>query len=292
MNTTPLDEVQWQSPEWIQAFGLYTDNVLDYFSESPFFNKTSSNQSIRMQRQFQADANGAGPGAGQGPDMLGVLDPHHNETDKLLLQHVRDPERRAILTRYPVHAQLERQLAKVGGIEYVLAHVREPDLWVIRKQRRDIQTMNTSILQTYYVMGPSVYQAPSIHALIESRLLAASTGLEKTMVGLRKLARFEPAQGRYLVRNGTVTSSSSTVSESGGSGKTVPNTGPATGSNGAYSIPGSGFPGSAAPGTTVAGQTAGGTAQFESNRRPAAALSTSQLDKLLAVSFKARPEYI
>lgn len=52
MNVTPLDELQWKSPEWIQVFGLRTENVLDYFAESPFFDKTSNNQVIKMQRQF------------------------------------------------------------------------------------------------------------------------------------------------------------------------------------------------------------------------------------------------
>jgi mediator of RNA polymerase II transcription subunit 6 len=48
-----LDELQWKSPEWIQAFGLRTDNVLEYFSESPFFDRTSNNQTVKMQSQFQ-----------------------------------------------------------------------------------------------------------------------------------------------------------------------------------------------------------------------------------------------
>ncbi|CAK7901584.1 mediator of RNA polymerase II transcription subunit 6 [[Candida] anglica] len=49
----PLDEIQWKSPEWIQQFGLHTQNVLDYFSESPFYDRTSNNQVIKMQLQFQ-----------------------------------------------------------------------------------------------------------------------------------------------------------------------------------------------------------------------------------------------
>lgn len=48
-----LDELQWKSPEWIQSFGLRTDNVLEYFSESPFFDRTSNNQTVKMQSQFQ-----------------------------------------------------------------------------------------------------------------------------------------------------------------------------------------------------------------------------------------------
>ncbi|KAK9471304.1 MED6 mediator subfamily complex component-domain-containing protein [Dipodascopsis tothii] len=48
----PLDELQWRAPEWIQAFGLRTDNVLDYFSQSPFYDRSSNNQVLKMQSQF------------------------------------------------------------------------------------------------------------------------------------------------------------------------------------------------------------------------------------------------
>lgn len=53
MSNGPLDEIQWKSPEWIQHFGLHSANVLDYFAESPFYDRTSNNQVLRMQLQFQ-----------------------------------------------------------------------------------------------------------------------------------------------------------------------------------------------------------------------------------------------
>ncbi|CDR45302.1 CYFA0S17e01134g1_1 [Cyberlindnera fabianii] len=49
-----LDELQWKNPEWIQSFGLNTGNVLEYFSESPFFDRRANNQTVKMQMQFQA----------------------------------------------------------------------------------------------------------------------------------------------------------------------------------------------------------------------------------------------
>lgn len=52
-----LDELQWKSPEWIQLFGLRTENVLEYFGQSPFFDRTSNNQVLRMQNQFQVNNN-------------------------------------------------------------------------------------------------------------------------------------------------------------------------------------------------------------------------------------------
>ncbi|KAK9467997.1 MED6 mediator subfamily complex component-domain-containing protein [Lipomyces arxii] len=50
----PLDELQWRAPEWIQAFGLRTDNVLEYFAQSPFYDRSSNNQVLKMQSQFNA----------------------------------------------------------------------------------------------------------------------------------------------------------------------------------------------------------------------------------------------
>uniref|UniRef100_A0A060SZY4 Mediator of RNA polymerase II transcription subunit 6 n=1 Tax=Blastobotrys adeninivorans TaxID=409370 RepID=A0A060SZY4_BLAAD len=53
----PLDEVLWRAPEWIQAFGLRSDNVLEYFSQSPFYDRTSNNQVLKMQSQFNENLN-------------------------------------------------------------------------------------------------------------------------------------------------------------------------------------------------------------------------------------------
>lgn len=52
MENVELDEVQWRSPEWVQAFGLRTDNVLDYFAMSPFYDRSSNNQVLKMQTSF------------------------------------------------------------------------------------------------------------------------------------------------------------------------------------------------------------------------------------------------
>lgn len=51
MSTTQLDEIQWKSPEFIQHLGLNTFNVLDYFAESPFYDRTANNSIVKMQYQ-------------------------------------------------------------------------------------------------------------------------------------------------------------------------------------------------------------------------------------------------
>ncbi|EPY52181.1 mediator complex subunit Pmc5 [Schizosaccharomyces cryophilus OY26] len=59
MTTTPspfdLSNIQWRMPEWVQSVGgLRTENVLDYFSFSPFYDHKSNNQMLKMQSQFNA----------------------------------------------------------------------------------------------------------------------------------------------------------------------------------------------------------------------------------------------
>lgn len=44
-----LSTVEWTSPEWIQQHGLRTDNLFDYLSESPFWDRTCNNQLIKQQ---------------------------------------------------------------------------------------------------------------------------------------------------------------------------------------------------------------------------------------------------
>lgn len=45
-----LTSIQWRSVDFVSAVGpLNERNVLDYFSQSPFFDRQSTNQQLRMQ---------------------------------------------------------------------------------------------------------------------------------------------------------------------------------------------------------------------------------------------------
>ena len=300
---TPLDELQWKSPEWIQAFGLRTDNVLDYFAESPFFDKTANNHVIKMQRQFsQLPNNGAAAGS-MNPETM--RDAHSEDMGQEQEFSYVDPIRRAILEKYVVHAFLERALMQVRGIEYVLANVREPDFWVIKKQRR---TSPTAIepLQTYYIVGANVYQSPTVFKIVQSRLLACSSHLSATLAELNNLVEFKPSQGvqyknildmpvttRKPGNTANVGSVPGTISAS--LNMPMVNTGRLN-SAGAATIGTSGVPNSAGmtgANTMATGQT-GATSRFEngSSRSSTDAISTDTLDKLLITSMKSTPEYI
>ncbi|AAS50311.1 AAL055Cp [Eremothecium gossypii ATCC 10895] len=177
MSQPPLDELQWKSPEWIQSFGLRTDNVLDYFSQSPFFDKTSNNHVVKMQQQFSQ----------QMPPAPQTARP----------KAAPSAERQAIWDRYPAYALLEQELAKLKGIEYVLAHVREPDFWVVRKQRRAGDRVTA--LNDYYIIGANVYQAPTAYSVVQNRLLSTGFHLSAALGAIQRLARFQPGQGAAFV---------------------------------------------------------------------------------------------
>lgn len=149
-----LDEVQWRSPEWIQAHqGLRTDNVLDYFAESPFYDRVSNNQVLRMQTQF-----------------------NQQQTGQLTPQH------------------FEQELQKMTGIEFVITHVREPDLWVIKKQNR-LNPQQTTPISTYFVINENVYMAPTVAAIMQSRVLSTSMFLKRALEEAIELPSYSPSQG-------------------------------------------------------------------------------------------------
>lgn len=56
------------------------------------------------------------------------------------------------------------------GLEYILLHVQEPILYVIRKQHRHSAGETTPIAD-YYIIAGVVYQAPDLGSVVNSRLV-------------------------------------------------------------------------------------------------------------------------
>lgn len=156
MSTEPLDEIQWKLPEWIQQFGLNTVNVLDYFAELPFYDRTLSNQVLRMQFQFQQ-----------------------------------------ILPNIHPQQYIQLKLTEMVGVEFVVAFVREPDFWIIRKQRR-LDPNTTFTEQDYYIIGANVYQAPKIHDILLSRLLLSVLLVRKLVELVNSMTKFSIADGGHI----------------------------------------------------------------------------------------------
>lgn len=168
MSKEPLDEIQWKNPEWIQHFGLHTGNVLDYFSESPFYDRTSNNQVLRMQFQFQQVPPGTNPSM-----------------------------------------YMQQKLREMTGIEFIVAFYRDPDFWIIRKQRRFSQD-EVQIQQDYYIIGANVYQAPKIYEILSSRLLFSVLSLKKSVDLLSKMSKFSISDGTRVYRGENVDTSNNT----------------------------------------------------------------------------------
>ncbi|EDO18869.1 hypothetical protein Kpol_1023p38 [Vanderwaltozyma polyspora DSM 70294] len=306
----PLDELQWKSPEWIQAFGLRTDNVLDYFAESPFFEKTSNNQVIKMQRQFSqmpvmdnpsgnTPANGGGDqqqqqqqqqqsqqsqqqqqsqqSQQQQQQQINIFKTSVNHQDQDQEFGYVDMIRRDILTRYPMHAMLERELGKMKGVEYVLSYVREPDFWIIKKQNR-ISSESTQPLQAYYIIGANVYQSPTVFKVVQSRLLSTSYHLSSTLKTLRNLIQFEPSQGvqfKTIQDESYSTPTSTSNNDIGTNGNSVSNT-------------------TLSASATVATTQPASTSQFDHNgfQTNQDKLTRDMMDTLMVMSIKSKPEYI
>lgn len=57
------------------------------------------------------------------------------------------------------------------GVEYVLLHVQEPILYVIRKQHRHSQGQVTPLAE-YYIVAGTIYQAPDLNSVLNSRLVS------------------------------------------------------------------------------------------------------------------------
>lgn len=129
--------------------GFCTDDlVLFYFAESPFFDATSNNASLAVQAM-------------------------HNETLRPFIE---------------TREAFEGRLKTMQGLEFIVAHdplqeaaaataaskedaSKEPsNVWVIRKQVRRRQD-DVQVLATYFMVGDSIYMAPSVLSVVGRRLV-------------------------------------------------------------------------------------------------------------------------
>lgn len=86
------------------------------------------------------------------------------------------------------------QLQNMTGLEYVLLHVQEPILYVIRKQHRHSPQQATP-LADYYIIAGVVYQAPDLASVLNSRLLSAVHHLQSSFEETAGFARYHPSKG-------------------------------------------------------------------------------------------------
>lgn len=67
------------------------------------------------------------------------------------------------------------------GIEFILLHVQEPILYVIRKQHRHSPTEATPMAD-YYIIAGIIYQAPDLASVFNSRLVSNHLNITDYMI--------------------------------------------------------------------------------------------------------------
>lgn len=86
------------------------------------------------------------------------------------------------------------QLKNMTGVEYILLHVHEPILYVVRKQHR--HTVNDATpLADYYIIAGVVYQAPDLGNVFNSRILSCVTHLQTAFEESSQYSRYHPNKG-------------------------------------------------------------------------------------------------
>ncbi|CAG7717588.1 unnamed protein product [Allacma fusca] len=86
------------------------------------------------------------------------------------------------------------QLNNMTGLEYMLLHVQEPILYVIRKQHRHSTTHVTPI-SDFYIIAGVVYQAPDLGSVVNSRLLSTLNHLQSAFDEVLSFGRYHPSKG-------------------------------------------------------------------------------------------------
>uniref|UniRef100_A0A8D8M7J5 Mediator of RNA polymerase II transcription subunit 6 n=1 Tax=Cacopsylla melanoneura TaxID=428564 RepID=A0A8D8M7J5_9HEMI len=86
------------------------------------------------------------------------------------------------------------QLRNMTGLEYIVLHVQEPILYVIRKQHRHSMEQTTPIAD-YYIIAGVVYMAPDLASVISSRLLSTVHHLQSAFDEVNSLSKYNPNKG-------------------------------------------------------------------------------------------------
>lgn len=82
------------------------------------------------------------------------------------------------------------------GVEYILLHVQEPILYVIRKQHRH-SPENATPLADYYIIAGIVYQAPNLENVFSSRILSTVQHLQSAFEESAAYSRYHPNNKGY-----------------------------------------------------------------------------------------------
>lgn len=106
-------------------------------------------------------------------------------------------------------------LQNMVGTEYILLHFQEQILYVIRKQHRSSPTQVTP-LADYYIVAGTVYCAPDIRSVVNSRLTTSLHHLQCAFTEAASYSRYHPSKGywwQFKDESETETSKTKTIAK-------------------------------------------------------------------------------
>ncbi|KAL1896546.1 Mediator of RNA polymerase II transcription subunit 6 [Sporothrix stenoceras] len=169
-----IDELQWSEPETANEMqGIHSNSVLYYFMRSPYFDKTSNNNTVYNQAL-------------------------HNHSMFHILE---------------TREKFEDFLRSMSGVEYIvhqapaeMAPGTGTGVWVIRKQlrrkRNDGQPDDLTVYADYFVVGYNIYQAPTLADVLSSRITSMAVALGKAFPAMNSMQTWSPAEGHYYETTG------------------------------------------------------------------------------------------
>jgi hypothetical protein len=80
------------------------------------------------------------------------------------------------------------------GIEYVVYFAQEPSLFVIQRQNRT-SPQHTEHQQTYYIINGTVFQAPTLGAVLASRILKSLHYARRALRSVEQHSAFSTTRG-------------------------------------------------------------------------------------------------
>ncbi len=217
----PEDEDQtgvcWRDDQWLQFFPLTRQSALDYFSLSPFYDRSCNNEQAKLQGMDSSKLACAPwwmlfavawcTAVLLSAQCHSHLPASHFHLLPAAVNHLRllkltccSPAALAfcfVCPKLMLAAWRSRRWWRVchrtlpPGMEYELQDAQEPHLFVICRQLR---TAPRAVVKqaVYYILDGSVYQAPSLHAALSSRIVRDAPSLREGCRG--------PGVTGYIVR--------------------------------------------------------------------------------------------
>jgi hypothetical protein len=99
-------------------------------------------------------------------------------------------------TRFNSIQELQIQMSKMVGIEYILAHVQQPALFVIHKRKRS-SPEKVSLLESYYILEGTIYKCPTLYRVFSTRLMTSLYFISKAFEEIQSSVSFSLVDSSY-----------------------------------------------------------------------------------------------